>query len=106
MAITLAVPFAVPLGATSAADVETLLERLQDESGEVRRAAWLSAGEYGADAVKPLVRLASSENKEAALAASLALKKLAHAHARSGSESRSEVAGALGATPSPNKSMR
>ena len=85
LAVPLAVPLGAPFGAASAADVDQLVEKLQDESGAVRRAAWLSAGEYGADAVMPLVRLASSEDKEAALAASLALRKLAHAHARPGS---------------------
>lgn len=83
------------LGTVDGSDVEGLLGKLRDPAGEVRRAAWEGAGAAGAEAVRPLAELCAGENKEAALAASRALERIAHASAAPGAKGRKEVAAAL-----------
>ena len=62
----------VMAGIASAAErkaVDELITRIKDKSDKVRTEAWLSAGEAGAPAVKPLAKVMTDEDLEVARAA-------------------------------------
>ena len=50
-------------------NVEELIAKIKDSDDKVRAAAWLSAGKYGAAAVKPLAAVMTHEDVEVARAA-------------------------------------
>lgn len=60
------------------------LAKIQDAKGDVRRAAWESAGKMGADAVAPLGKILAGKDRAAAKAAERALEVVAHYASRPG----------------------
>ena len=84
-----------PGSTASGADLDAYLKRLQDSSADVRKAAWEAADAQGSEAIPGLIALASGENRDSALAASLALNRLAHSSSAPGIATRPQVASAL-----------
>lgn len=80
----------------AAEDLGAFLERLSSPDGATRRAAWESAAALGAEAVGPLAKLASGEDRDAALAATRALDAIAHASAAPSGRGRRDVSRELG----------
>ncbi len=65
-------------------ELNDFLAKIQDAKGDVRRAAWESAGEMGAVAVAPLGKIMGGKNRAAAKAAERALEVVAHYASRPG----------------------
>jgi HEAT repeat protein len=63
-------------GAARKKAVDKLMAGIRDDNAKVRTEAWLSAGEVGAAAVKPLARVMSNKELEVARAAKRALWKI------------------------------
>lgn len=92
--LILAVTSATAAG--EASPVAELIRDLQSDQHETRRAAWNRAASMGPDVIPALVQLMSSENKNTALAAQTALRKLCHASAAPGNEAlRPKVSASL-----------
>ena len=85
----------ITFGAVHAADLDGFLKRIQDSNADIRKAAWESADAQGAEAVPALISIASGESRDASLAASLALSRIAHASASPGGSGRTQVAQAI-----------
>jgi hypothetical protein len=58
--------------------VNELIEKIQSKSDDVRGDAWQNAGPVGAPAVKPLVDLFTSKEREVARAATRAIERVVH----------------------------
>jgi len=79
----------VTAGAAGAAEskaVDELIARIRDESDEVRTDAWLSAGDVGAPAVKPLATVMADDAPEIARAAKRGLWKVVRHGGRPGAD--------------------
>jgi HEAT repeat protein len=63
-------------GAARKKAVDELMAGIRDDNAKVRTEAWLSAGEVGAAAVKPLARVMSNKELEVARAAKRGLWKI------------------------------
>jgi HEAT repeat protein len=61
---------------TNMASVDSLIERLKSDNPDVRTEAWLSAGEVGAPALKPLAQLAARAEQEVRRASQRAMWKI------------------------------
>ncbi len=74
--------------------VDELMTGIRDNNAKVRTEAWLSAGEVGAAAVKPLARVMSNKELEVARAAKRGLWKIVRHAGRpgAGNEKRAVVA--------------
>ena len=66
--------------------VKTLIDKIKDESAEVRTQAWLGAGEVGAPAIKPLAEVMTDEKLEVARAAKRALWQIVRYTGRPGAQ--------------------
>lgn len=66
--------------------VKTLIDKIKDESAEVRTQAWLGAGEVGAPAIKPLAEVMTDEKLEVARAAKRALWQIVRYAGRPGAQ--------------------
>lgn len=75
-------------------DLQTFLERIQSGDGQVRCAAWRSAGPLGAAAVAPLADLMISPGKGVAKAAQEALKVVVHYAGRPGARAEARAVAA------------
>ncbi|MHC4461657.1 MAG: HEAT repeat domain-containing protein [Planctomycetota bacterium] len=87
----------VMAGTANAAESEAvnkLIEKIKDKSDSVRAEAWLSAGEVGAPAVKPLAAVMTDKDLEVARAAKRGLWKIVRHVGRpgAGNEKRAVVA--------------
>lgn len=78
-----------------AEDLNDFLGKIRSSDGNVRRAAWEGAAAQGKEAIPPLAQIAGGENRDAAIAASRALDRIAHSSAAPDSKTRKEVAAAL-----------
>ncbi|MBN2476411.1 MAG: hypothetical protein JXB62_17490 [Pirellulales bacterium] len=67
-------------------NLEELIAQIKDSDDKVRAAAWLSAGKYGAVAVKPLASVMTDEDVEIARAAKRALWVIVRWVGRPGAE--------------------
>jgi hypothetical protein len=99
-----AVATGVMAGTANAAEskaVNKLIGKIKDKSDEVRAKAWLSAGEVGAPAVKPLAAVMTDEDLEVARAAKRGLWKIVRYVGRrgKGDEKRAVVAECSGCFP-------
>jgi HEAT repeat protein len=82
--------------ATKSDSVQKLINKIRDESAEVRTEAWLSAGEVGAEAVRPLAKVMSDKELEVARAAKRAIWKIVRHAGRPGADNeRRAVVGEL-----------
>ena len=76
--------------------VDELMAGIRDDNAKVRTEAWLSAGEVGAAAVKPLARVMSNKELEVARAAKRGLWKIVRHSGRPGAgNERRAVVGEL-----------
>ena len=66
------------------ADLGDFLARIRSDDGATRRAAWESAGPFGAKAVGPLVKILAGDDKDKAKAAGFALDRITHHACRPG----------------------
>ena len=66
------------------ADLGGFLARIRSDDGATRRAAWESAGPFGAKAVGPLVKILAGDDKDKAKAAGFALDRITHHACRPG----------------------
>jgi len=83
-------------GAARKKAVSKLIAGIRDDNDKVRAEAWLSAGEVGAAAVKPLARVMSNKEFEVARAAKRGLWKVVRHVGRPGAgNERREVVGKL-----------
>jgi len=92
-----AVAAGVMAGTANAAEnkaVDKLIAKIKDKSDEVRAEAWLSAGEVGAPAVKPLAAVMTDKDLEVARAAKRGLWKIVRYVGRpgAGDEKRAVIA--------------
>jgi len=92
-----AVAAGVMAGTASAAEnkaVDKLIAKIKDKSDKVRAEAWLSAGEVGAPAVKPLAAVMTDKDLEVARAAKRGLWKIVRYVGRrgKGDEKRAVIA--------------
>ncbi|MCH7558817.1 MAG: HEAT repeat domain-containing protein [Planctomycetes bacterium] len=80
-------------GAARKKAVDELMAGIRDDSDKVRADAWLSAGEVGAAAVKPLAKVMSNKDIEVARAAKRGLWKIVRHAGRpgAGNEKRAVV---------------
>ncbi len=80
-------------GAARKKAVDELMAGIRDDNAKVRAEAWLSAGEVGAAAVKPLARVMSNKELEVARAAKRGLWKIVRHVGRpgAGNEKRAVV---------------
>jgi len=91
-ALAAAMLFAFSAWSAPGGDLNDFLARIQSNDGATRRAAWESAGPYGAQAVAPLVKILAADTgndkakKDQAKAAGFALERIAHHAARPGAE--------------------
>ncbi len=79
----------VTAGSAGAAEneaVDELITKIRDESDKVRTDAWLSAGEVGAPAVKPLATVMANQALEIARAAKRGLWKIVRHSGRPGAD--------------------
>jgi HEAT repeat protein len=80
---------AASAGTTEAAKserVQKLISKIRDDSAEVRTEAWLSAGEVGAQAVRPLAEAMTDKKLEVARAAKRAIWKIVRHAGRPGAD--------------------
>jgi len=87
---------AASAGTTEAAKsngIQKLISKIRDDSAEVRTEAWLSAGEVGAEAVRPLAEVMTDKELEVARAAKRAVWKIVRHAGRpgAGNEKRAVV---------------
>ena len=83
-------------GAARKKAVDKLIAGIRDNNGKVRTEAWLSAGEVGAAAVKPLAEAMMDKELEVARAAKRGLWKIVHHAGRPGAGNKKrEVVGEL-----------
>jgi HEAT repeat protein len=75
-------------------NLRAFLEQLQSSDGQVRYAAWRSAGPLGAAAVVPLADLMASPEKGVAKAAQEALKTVVHYAGRPGARAEARAVAA------------
>ncbi len=76
--------------------VQKLISKIRDDSAEVRTNAWQSAGEVGAEAVKPLAEVMMDDELEVARAAKRAIWKIVrHAGRPEAGNERRAVVGEL-----------
>jgi len=73
--------------------VQKLISKIRDDSAEARTEAWLSAGEVGAEAVRPLAEVMTDKELEVARAAKRAIWKIVRHAGRpgAGNEKRAVV---------------
>ena len=100
LALTAVMLFVVLLPAAGVSatkqEVKEFIEKIQDDSADVRYAAWRDAAKVGARAVAPLGELVASKNQGVAKAASEALNTIAHHASRPGAKAeRKAVSRAL-----------
>ena len=81
-------------GAKEKKDVDKLIAKIKDKSDKVRTEAWLGAGEVGARAVRPLVRVMKDDDLEVARAAKRALWKIVRHAGRPGAAKEKQAAAA------------
>ena len=84
LAAAATVAFAGTAGAARKKAVAELMAGIRDDNAKVRTEAWLSAGEAGAAAVKPLARVMSNKELEVARAAKRGLWKIVRHAGRPG----------------------